>query len=881
VNIAIYTNPVAGGWSPEDSESWGGGEESIVGFARALARRGHEVVVYYDGNLAMDAPGPGHAVIYAPRGDALTRGGTFDLVIYFKSPEHAGLNLAPRQYVWTDQERGFDPAPFRAIATCSPYLSRFLQGMQPAMAPKLRTIPYGVDLVSLAADGAGVARDTNLVLHAASPDRGLEHLLAVWPSVVAEHPAARLVCTYGFDLFDKYGGAPALKSRLMQLLDAAGPSVRFRRYSRAETHALYYQAAVFAYYCTGGEQYGISLLKAQAAGCVPVVRPWGALHDTLQGGLRVETVDQFRDALLEALDGERQAELRAALAPAVQTWDAALDAWEAVWAEPDVIDTPLLPQIPPTPWNLIPQPGMAAPEACVQTLTGWAQAFGVRRPWVDPALGLTVNLPPGEGHDGWVVGWSLEDTLESPASLLAKLGIPNGARVLVLTSSGPWRAPQRRRLFGRRDLVDCFGRMEDLQTQATPLDGDGSAICATSMTWTGFVGQRDLARVRRTTRARETLSVCLITPPVFADAVLLRALRSVQPIADEVIVAINGDSEPVVEGAVVPTREIVDRFQHDSGIPCTAITARAPRFCWDCLREHPVGEIAPGHRLAGFETPRNQSLAPARGDWILWLDSDEQVCEPDRFTKYLRPNLFEGYGVPQDHHSSDPPQAFKRDTPVRLFRRHPDGTEPGWFDYGPHKWPTFHPGLTARFAGVVHEHPGHAPDYSAGLGPVLLLPDVWIAHSGYLTEPMRRGRFLRNWPLMVADRMKYPDRKLGLFLWLRDLAHQVRYLVEQAHGQVTPPVVALAEECIRLWEGNFLDAGDAFFGDCLGYVGTCYQVLGRGVECQVSVLVKKPEVSGEELVPVTFTGRVGDPAQIVQLVKTGLAGCERWSEPWM
>ena len=58
----------------------------------------------------------------------------------------------------------------------------------------------------------------------------------------------------------------------------------------------------------------------------------------------------------------------------------------------------------------------------------------------------------------------------------------------------------------------------------------------------------------------------------------------------------------------------------------------------------------------------------------------------------------------------------------------------------------------------------------------MLLPVVKIAHYGYKDEGTRKERFARNLPLILRDREENPERILGKFLWLRDLA-QMRDLV--------------------------------------------------------------------------------------------------------
>ena len=86
-------------------------------------------------------------------------------------------------------------------------------------------------------------------------------------------------------------------------------------------------------------------------------------------------------------------------------------------------------------------------------------------------------------------------------------------------------------------------------------------------------------------------------------------------------------------------------------------------------------------------------------DWVLWIDTDERLMDPERVPKYLRANIFNGYSIRQHHFACD--TAFKPDLPVRLFRRGPQG------------------GKTMRFFGMIHEHPELGLNEGPGLTVVL------------------------------------------------------------------------------------------------------------------------------------------------------------------
>lgn len=874
MRIAIVCNSVAGGWSPLDDQGWSGGEETVVKFSEALARRGHSVYVVCDIPNSI-TPRADLDVNYCARGHEIPSG-AFDIALYFKCPELADPKLAPRLYCWTDQERPLVPDPFDKVAACSQYLARVLTSLSPRVASRLTVLPYGIDVDEVRRAGVGVLRDPLEVLHCASPDRGLVDFLRLWPRVLAEVPDAHLTIAYGWDLFDKYGGPLVIKTAVQALLaDLPESSYTMGRLSRDAMHQALHRAVAYAYYCTGGEQFGLTPLKARVAGCLPIVKPWGALHETVPAEFHVPDADAMVERLVNVL---RHGHHATVVSPDLDAydWDAIVTRWEAVWAESEpmaTLDSPVT-QVPGSPAFLAPV-GHNVLQAMYPALQQWLSESGAQAPWIDPSLGY----PPGpalspETADAVVVGWALEDGEQAPGRMLRGLLARPGTPMLTIVSHGAWRAPARQRALTVGDLETIAGTCPEFRVMALPLDaeGNGATLAAFRYVAERVLDERDYGRVARLQVPRQTLSVCMMVRD--AAHTLGMALNSIASVADEVVLIDTGSTD----GTEAVAREWATR----TGVPLMLEAGTSPRWCFDCLKEHGIGEMAYGHRVAGFETARNQSIALAHGDWILWLDADEEVVEPRNLHKYLRPNVYQGYGVPQHHFSMDAPEASKIDLPVRLFRRADDPTaQPrGWFPYGPEAWPTYGTGLTARFTGIVHEHPGLPPTYLEGLGPVIMLSDVRLAHRGYFVEQNRRGRFVRNWPLMCLDRLKYPERRLGRFLWIRDLSHQVRYLVECAGGQVTPEAVQLAQEGCELFAREFSGSSDAYCADAAMFATTCAQVLGRGVEFVVNIQARKPELTGEETVGTQFSGRYDDLEQVLQAIRTRMADVTRWVGPY-
>ncbi|MCH8346766.1 MAG: glycosyltransferase, partial [Chloroflexi bacterium] len=277
-------------------------------------------------------------------------------------------------------------------------------------------------------------------------------------------------------------------------------------------------------------------------------------------------------------------------------------------------------------------------------------------------------------------------------------------------------------------------------------------------------GKLELAARLAVQAPRETLSVCIITRA--NTKTLAKCLEHLKGRADQIVIGIDmgADAHGPKEGAA-----------------------------WGIAEQYGAeafGIVSPLEQ--GFDAARNETIQRAVGDWILWIDDDEDLIHPERLHKYLRPNCYDGYAILQTHFALEPKGVLKSDYPCRLFRNR----------------------RGMRFYGVVHEHP--ELKFNEGPGRIFMIPDVEIAHNGYVTEKARRLRFERNFPLMKRDREKYPERKLGRFLWLRDLTHQNRFDFEKFHA-VTDEMRQRADEGIAVWRALVAEGEARLATDGLPY----------------------------------------------------------------
>ena len=278
----------------------------------------------------------------------------------------------------------------------------------------------------------------------------------------------------------------------------------------------------------------------------------------------------------------------------------------------------------------------------------------------------------------------------------------------------------------------------------------------------GPTGEIDLEHKTTTMRPYQSLSVCMITHN--EEKHLARCLDSLKYIADEIIIAdMESDDDTI---------RIAEKFD--------AIVEPKPAMCPDLPElKDAQGTVIPLPAPGSFEWARNESIKNAKGDWILWIDADEELVSPEQLRKNLDSAIFEGMALRQNHLIWD---AEKRhDKPVRLFRNN----------------------RGYRFWGAIHEHAQKS--INDPIEPAFELPESAIMHYGYVTENMRQRKCReRNLALLMVDRTINPDRDLGKVLLQRDYLNMVHWEVSD-HGQLTPRAHQFLMTIIDTYKANFTD----------------------------------------------------------------------------
>ena len=152
------------------------------------------------------------------------------------------------------------------------------------------------------------------LFYGSSYDRGLEHLLQMWPEIRQAFPDAELHICYGWDMYDKaYGNNPerqAWKHRMNDDMDQPGIK-HHGRLSKRHVKKLQKKCGIWAYPTHFGETCCITALESQAHGCVPVTMNLAALRETVQSGYKIEgdiydeeTQVEYLTALLHMMKDE-------------------------------------------------------------------------------------------------------------------------------------------------------------------------------------------------------------------------------------------------------------------------------------------------------------------------------------------------------------------------------------------------------------------------------------------------------------------------------------------------------------------------------------------------------------------------------------------------
>ena len=129
------------------------------------------------------------------------------------------------------------------------------------------------------------------LFYGSSPDRGLEHLLKMWPQIRQELPGCELHNCYGFELFLKgYANNPYMMNwyNEMQTLLKQDGITDYGRVSKEKVDEITRMCDIWAYPTHFSETFGITAVRCQQLRCVPVTMNLAGLTETVFSGIKLE-----------------------------------------------------------------------------------------------------------------------------------------------------------------------------------------------------------------------------------------------------------------------------------------------------------------------------------------------------------------------------------------------------------------------------------------------------------------------------------------------------------------------------------------------------------------------------------------------------------------
>lgn len=290
-DLVFYCGATQQVWNPLTfkKEGVGGSEEAVIHMAKQLSDLGWNVTVYNNcGHQMLNADG----VLYRPYWEFNYRDKQ-DVVVLWRwaKPLDAPINA---DKIFLDLHDVMPQGEFNtqrlSRVTKIFVKTKFHRSLFPNVPDnKIMVIPNGMDLSTLKGTDK---KDPMLIINTSSPERSMDVLPDLFAEVRKKVPKARLQWAYGWDLFKLVHANDPKKMQWMRDTQKRMQEVGIEslgKLSQADVGKLYGKATVFAYPTEFAEIDCISVKKAQAAGCVPVVTDFGAMAESTWGGYQVHS----------------------------------------------------------------------------------------------------------------------------------------------------------------------------------------------------------------------------------------------------------------------------------------------------------------------------------------------------------------------------------------------------------------------------------------------------------------------------------------------------------------------------------------------------------------------------------------------------------------
>lgn len=293
-------------WGPHTLEKgMGGSEEAIVYLAPQLAKLGYEVTIFGE----VSEPMAHDNVSWLPW-SYIDRRDEFNILVIWRAPQFTTQFKAKKMYVDMHDQL---PANVVKCYDNVTYLfkSQYHKDQYPSVTD-YAIIPNGIDVSQFKT----AKKKPYSVIYPSAYYRGLECLLKLWPKVREEVPDATLDIYYGWNSWVGLEGEDDFYKRMVKTLRGMEPH-GVKEHGRVDHRTLadkYAESKVWAYPTEFPEIFCITAVKANLAGCKPVITDVAALKET--GGPNADFVEtdtiynneyaqeKFVNKLVEALKSE-------------------------------------------------------------------------------------------------------------------------------------------------------------------------------------------------------------------------------------------------------------------------------------------------------------------------------------------------------------------------------------------------------------------------------------------------------------------------------------------------------------------------------------------------------------------------------------------------
>lgn len=365
-SVVYYAASDLEAWSPKSLDKGvGGSEEAIIFLAKAWKKLGYEVTVY--ANVGADE-GVHDGVEYLNY-FRFNNNDQFNVLIGWRNPLLFKYNTFNARLTLLDMHDVPEVNDYtqevvnrvdKIMVKSEFHKSLFKDTPFKIPDDKFVVIPNGIDIKTLSKIKGKKKRYK--VFYGSSYDRGLEHLLKMWPEIKEAEPLAELHVCYGWQLFEKvHGHNPQMvkwKKMMDKMLKQEGV-VHHGRVGKKQLYSIAKECGIWAYPTHFEEISCITAMYTQALGCLPVVTDYAALKETVKFGSKEPDIQSFerrmKRSIQKPVDPEFQKEMRKTIFDEYD-WNNVAKEWIGVIEQPseqDVKVSIITPTIRTGWWNVM------------------------------------------------------------------------------------------------------------------------------------------------------------------------------------------------------------------------------------------------------------------------------------------------------------------------------------------------------------------------------------------------------------------------------------------------------------------------------------------------------------------------------------------------